>query len=158
MDTKDDTIADLQAALESAKLEVSNRDKQHKRELATIRSELEGDKQDLLEEWKRGFEKEKQELIEQQQAQLTIARARADQRLAEIRADYEKLLRTKEKDIQEKMAVLKVTLDKTQEELAQQRIQTTKQQDLNAAVFGEKKYWYRRWQNRNSTTPMSWLH
>ncbi len=112
---QDEQIAELKQRVESAK-------KQHEKELEDLRESFEGNQQVGQEALKKQFELQRQKFIENAQVQADVAKAKFDQRMAELRFDYEKLLRAKEASSQAMLAEKNAEIEKAQEEIAQRNL------------------------------------
>ena len=107
----------------------------YEKELEKLRNGFEGNQQQAMEDMKLEFEKVKQKMTEDFQVQGMVAKAKADQRMSELRFDYEKLLRAKEQAIQSTIQDYKMQIDKLQEELAQRNVTMNEMKDTYEAVL-----------------------
>jgi DNA transposition AAA+ family ATPase len=106
----------------------------YEKELQKLKAALEGNKQERIDDLKREFDKEKKKMQEDYAVQLMIAKAKADQKMSEIRFDYEKLLRAKEQAVQNTISENKALIDRLQEDMAQRNQTINELKDLLESV------------------------
>jgi hypothetical protein len=108
---------------DSLQKEIKEKQKEHDKQLQKLRNGLEDNQQETVSGLRKSFEDEKKKMIEDFQVQAAVTKAKTDQRTAELRSDYEKLLRNKEQSSQASLSELKNALKNAQEELSQKVMQ-----------------------------------